>query len=182
MDEKKVVSRNVVVGVGALCAVLLFALGYSVVNYSSVLRDKESLIASLNAQIVDLGGVPSQVPGISDKDAQIAALLNQLAEKSAELEGLSAPKLVAVDLKAEDNRLNLNTPYVHVYGYVVNVGNDTAENCRIHVVLQQTGGVVAEDTYVTLGSLVGESFASVDTKIYYEGSEIVTASMNLEWS
>jgi hypothetical protein len=28
----------------------------------------------------------------------------------------------------------------------------------------------------------GESFVSVDTKVYYEGSEIVVASMVLEWT
>jgi hypothetical protein len=50
------------------------------------------------------------------------------------------------------------------------------------VVLQQSGGVVAKDTYVDLGSVGGESFVSVDTKVYYEGSEIVVASMVLEWT
>jgi hypothetical protein len=123
---------------------------------------------SLNAQIVDLGGQPSQTPSGSDKDAQIAAL--------------QAAKLISVNLKAEDNRSIVQTPYVHVYGYVVNVGNNTANDAKIHVVLQQSGGVVAKDTHINLGSVGGESVVSVNTKVYYEDSEIVTASMVLEWT
>jgi hypothetical protein len=175
MSEKKVVSRNVVIGVGALCVVLSIALAYSIVSYASMLRDKDSLIDSLNVQIVALGGQAGQAPSGSDKDAQIAALQN-------EINGLKAAKLISVNLKAEDNRSDSQTPFVHVYGYVVNVGNSTADDVRIHVVLQQSGGVVAKDTYVDLGSVGGESFVSVDTKVYYEGSEIVIASMVLEWT
>jgi hypothetical protein len=175
MSDKKVVSRNVAIGLGALCAILLVALVYSFVNYTTVLRDKDSLIASLNAQIVDLGGQPGQTPSGSDKDALIAALQD-------EINSLSAAKLVSVNLKAEDNRSVVETPFVHVYGYVVNFGNSTAGDARIHVVLQQSGGVVANDTYIDLGSVGGESVVSVDTKVYYEGSEITLASMVLEWT
>jgi hypothetical protein len=168
MSDKKVVSRNVVIGVGALCVVLSIALAYSVVSYVLMLRDKDSLIDSLNAQIVDLGGQPGQTPSESDKDAQIAAL--------------QAAKLISVNLKAEDNRSIVETPFVHVYGYVVNVGNSTADDAKVHVVLQQSGGVIAKDTYIDLGAISGESFVSVDTKVYYEGSEIVIASLVLEWT
>jgi len=175
MSDKKVVSRNVVIGVGALCVVLSIALAYSVVSYALMLRDKDSLIDSLNAQIADLGGQPSQTPSESDKDAQIAALQD-------EIDSLRAAKLVSVNLKAEDNRSIVETPYVHVYGYVVNVGNNTADDAKVHVVLQQSGGVVANDTYADLGSVGGESVVSVDTKVYYEGSEIVIASLVLEWT
>jgi hypothetical protein len=172
MSGKKVVSRNVVIGVGALCVVLSIALAYSVVSYALMLRDKDSLIDSLNAQIVALGGQPQ---GGGDKDALIAALQD-------EVDSLRAAKLISVDLKAEDNRSVVETPFVHVYGYVVNVGNSTADDAKIHVVLQQSGGVVANDTNVDLGSVDGKSFVSVDAKVYYEGSEILTASMVLEWT
>ena len=182
MSEKKVVSRNVAVGVGVLCVVLVVAFVFSVVSYALMLKDKDSLISSLNAQIVALGGDPSQSPGVSDKDALIAALLDQLAEKNAEINSLKVAKLVSVNLRAEDSRASGQAPYVHVSGYVVNVGNSTAEDAKIHVVLQQSGGVVAKDTYVNLGSVDGEAVVNVDTKVYYEGSEIVIASMFLEWT
>jgi hypothetical protein len=95
---------------------------------------------------------------------------------------LQAAKLISVNLKAEDNRSIVQTPYVHVYGYVVNVGNNTANDAKIHVVLQQSGGVVAKDAYIDLGSVGGESVVSVDTKASYEGSEIALASLDLEWT
>lgn len=182
MSEKKVVGRSVVIGVVALCVVLLIALSFVVVSYTLLLRDKDSLIASLNVQIVALGGDPSQSQGVSDKDAQIAALLDQLAQKNVEINSLMAAKLVSVNLQAEDSRASVQAPYVNVSGYVVNVGNSTADDAKIHVVLQQSGGVVAKDTYVNLGSVDGEAVVSVDTKVYYEGSEIVLASLVLEWT
>jgi len=172
MSDKKAVSRNVVIGVGALCVVLSIALAYSVVSYALMLRDKDSLIDSLNAQIVDLGGQPGLIADLQD----------QLAKKNAEIDSLKTAKLVSVNLKAEDNRSIVQAPFVHVYGYVVNVGNSTAADAKIHVVLQQSGGVVANETYVDLGSVGGGSVVSVDTKVYYEGSEIVIASMVLEWT
>jgi hypothetical protein len=175
MSGKKVVSRNVVMVVGALCVVLSIALVYSLFSYALMLRDKDSLIDSLNAQIADLGGQAGQTPSESDKDALIAALQDEVAS-------LSAAKLVSVNLKAEDNRSVVQTPFVHVYGYVVNFGNNTANDAKIHVVLQQSGGVVANDTYINLGSVGGESVVSVDTKVYYEGIEIALASLVLEWT
>jgi hypothetical protein len=175
MVEKKVVSRSVLIVVGVLCVVLSVALFFSLVSYALMLRDKDSQIDSLNAQIVALGGNVSQSQGQSDKDALIAALQDEVAI-------LSAAKLVSVSLKAEDNRSVVQTPFVHVYGYAVNFGNNTANDAKIHVVLQQSGGVVANDTYVNLGSIGGESVVSVDTKVYYEGSAIVLASLVLEWT
>jgi hypothetical protein len=175
MVEKKVVSRSVLIVVGVLCVVLSVALFFSLVSYALMLRDKDSQIDSLNAQIVALGGNASQSQGQSDKDALIAALQDEVAS-------LSAAKLVSVNLKAEDNRSSVQTPFAHVYGYVVNFGNNTANDARVHVVLQQSGGVVANDSYINLGSVGGESVVSVDTKVYYEGSEISTASLVLEWT
>lgn len=182
MSEKRVVSRNVLALVGVLCVVLFVGLIYLAVSYTSMSRDKDMLIDSLTAQVVALGGNPNQPQNVSDKDALIAALQNELALKNSEINSLKAAKLVSVNLKAEDNRSNAQTPCVHVYGYVVNFGNSTAENSKIHVVLQQSGGVVAKDTYVDLGSVNGESVVSVDTRVYYEGSAIVTASLVLEWT
>jgi hypothetical protein len=182
MSGKRVVSRNVALGAAGLCVVLLCALIFSVAYFALALRDKDALIASLNSEIVALGGDPSQSQGGSDKDALIAALQDELVRLNGEISGLCAAKLVSVGLKAEDNRPNSQSPYVLVSGYVVNFGNSTANDAKIHVVLQQSGGVVAKDTYINLGSIAGESFATVDMKVYYEGSAITFASMNLEWT
>lgn len=174
--------RNAVIGVGVLCAVLMVALAYSVFTYTAMLQDKDATIASLRGQ-------SSQTPDTSDKDAiiadqqnQINNLQGQISSLNSQIDGLKSAKLISVSLKADDSRPFLQTPRVHVYGYVVNVGTNTANNAKIHVVLHQSGGVIAEDTYIELDSIGGESSRSVDTNVFYEGSEITSKTITLEWT
>lgn len=167
--------RNTVIGVGVLCAILLVALAYSVITYTAMLQDKDATIASLRGQ-------SSTSPNTSDKDAIIADQQNQINSLQGQVDSLKSAKLISVNLNADDSRPFLQTPRVHVYGYVVNVGTNTANNARIHVVLYQSGGVIAEDTYIDLGSIGGESSKSVDTNVFYEGSEITSKTITLEWT
>jgi hypothetical protein len=51
MSQKKVVSRNIAVGTGALCVVLMIGLVGVTVEYASMLNDKNSQISDLNSQI-----------------------------------------------------------------------------------------------------------------------------------
>jgi len=97
-----------------------------------------------------------------------------------QIDSLKAPKLIGVYLKASDSRPFLQTPYLHVYGYICNVGTNPAYNSKIHVVAYQSGGVVAIDTYITLGTIYGESWTSVDSKVYYSGSELTSHTLTLE--
>jgi hypothetical protein len=48
--------------------------------------------------------------------------------------------------------------------------------------MYQSGGVVAEDTYVSLGTINGESWTFVDSNIYYDGSALVDWTLTLEWT
>lgn len=92
------------------------------------------------------------------------------------------PKLIKVGLEAYDNRSWLGAPYLHIHGYICNVGTYTALNSTIHVVALQSEGVVAIDTYIDLGEIEGESWRKVDSKIYYGGSELVNWTLTLEWT
>jgi len=94
---------------------------------------------------------------------------------------LKAPKLSVLSVYSGDVRPWLGTPYLHVYGEVWNVGSDTAYNCRLHVILYQ-GSVVAEDTYVNLGTISGENKKSVDANIYYNGDALTSWSITPEWT
>lgn len=188
MSGKKPLN-SVAIGVGVLCAVLLIALAYSVMNYTSMLQDKDRTIASLSGQ-------NTNVPNTSDKDAIIRQKDAELSQKNAEIDrlngiirqkdadinSLKAPKLISVNLKSDDTRPWLSTPYVHVYGYVINVGTNTANNAKVHVVLYQSGNVIAKDTYITLGSVSGESYTSADANVFYEGSAITSKTLTLEWT
>jgi hypothetical protein len=102
-----------------------------------------------------------------------------------ERDALKAPKLIKVNLGAEDVRHVYPWDpenHLHIYGEICNVGNGTSYNSKLHVVMYQSGGVVAKDTYVSLGTISGESWRSVDSNIYYEGSALVDWTLTLEWT
>ena len=100
----------------------------------------------------------------------------------SQVNNLTAPKLIGVDLGGVDTRPLSGRPYLHVSGYVCNVGTNTANNSKIHAILYQSGEVVAEDTYITLGIINGESWIDVDSNIYYNGLPLTGYNITLEWT
>jgi hypothetical protein len=82
-------------------------------------------------------------------------------------------KLIQVNLKAEDNRPFLQQSYLHVYGYVCNVGGDTAYNAVLYVEAW-IGAVLAFNTTISLGTINGESYTSVDSQVAYSGNALTT--------
>jgi chaperonin cofactor prefoldin len=211
MSEKKPINK-VAIGVGVLCVVLLIAMFAIYLNYNSMLRDKDEQIASLNTQIASLGGNPNPNTSteVSDLQAQIASLQNQvndlqsqLSQKNADinslnsqitslnsqisslnsqLDSLKGANVVKVNLQADDSRPFLGTPNLHVYGELCNVGTETAYNVKLHVVAYQSGGVVAIDTYIVVGSINGESWTSVDGAPTYGGDSLTSWSITPEWT
>jgi len=97
----------------------------------------------------------------------------------SERDSLKASKLVT-RLDVSDQRPWFQTPYFHISGEVWNVGTNMAYNCKLHIIIYQ-GAVVAEDTYINLGAINGETYTSVDSKVYYEGSEITGWDIIPEW-
>jgi TolA-binding protein len=148
----------------------------NITYYKSQIDSKNSEIANLQNQISNLN---SQINSLK---AQIANLQNQIVDLQNQINSLKAPKLIKVDLRAEDNRPWLQTPYLHVYGYVCNVGTNTAYNSKIHVIAYQSGGVVAINTDIILGTIYGESWKSVDANLYYQGNALTGWTLTLEWT
>jgi len=99
----------------------------------------------------------------------------------AEYNALAAPKLIKVNLRAEDTRF-FGTPYLRVYGEVCNVGTKTAYSCRLRVVAYQSGGVLSINTYIELGTIEGESWVHVDSNVYYGGTALTSWQVTPEWS
>ena len=95
-------------------------------------------------------------------DAQIANLQGQINT-------LKAPDLIKLNLEETDVRFG--TPYLYVRSIVVNVGSDTANDCKLHVILYQ-GSVVANETDIILGSIPGRNWVAVDEKVSYTGSSL----------
>jgi len=61
MGERKMIGRNVVIGLGIICIILAIVLGGVIVNYTSVVNGKDNIIATNNAQIETLTNEKSQL-------------------------------------------------------------------------------------------------------------------------
>jgi len=183
MSEKKMIGRNVAIALGIMCVILAVGLVGAITNYTSIINNKDTIhqdyvsthsntnseFNSLNSSYYDYMGTHSHT------DSEYDAL-------QSNYDSVIAPKLIKVHLISDDNRPWFATPYLHVYGYVCNVGTYIAYSSKIHVVAYQSGGVVAIDTYITLGTIYGESWTSVDSNIYYSGSALTSWSLTLEWA
>ena len=113
-------------------------------------------------------------------EGQIADLQNQISALQNKINRLTASRLIT-RLGSTDQRPYPTTTYVHIIGSVWNVGTTPAYNCTLHVILYRGHTYVVEDTYIRLGTIKGEAFADVDTKIHYEGSELTSWSITPEW-
>jgi hypothetical protein len=183
MSEKKVVRRSVAIALGIICIILIAGLGGAMAYYTMIVNDKNTTYDSyasnhtqtnsefntLNSSYYDYMGTHSHT------DSEYDAL-------QSNYDSVIAPKLIKVHLMSDDNRPWLGTPYLHVYGYVCNVGTNIAYSSKIHVVAYQGGGVVAIDTYITLGTIYGESWTSVDTNVYYSGSALTSWTITPQWT
>lgn len=108
------------------------------------------------------------------------SLLAQIADLEDQIANLQAAKLVKVDVRWTDNRPVIGIPYVHLWGYIVNVGTNTAYNCTLRVVLYQ-GPVPVVDTYIILGTIAHESWKWVSENIYYSGEPLTSVSVTPIW-
>jgi hypothetical protein len=89
----------------------------------------------------------------------------------AVLRSYYSPSLIGV-LNTEDERYSFAPPSLHIYGYVANVGADTASNVLLYVEGFQDE-ILAFNTTVSLGAVYGRSFSNyVDSRIAYVGGNL----------
>jgi hypothetical protein len=200
MSERKVVSRSIAIALVIVCVILAAAIAAVIANYTTIINDKDSTLSSKDSQIQTLtnqknqlesfvqGNVTYYTSQITSLQSQIQTLTNekgqlqnQISSLNSQITSLQVPKLMGI-IYADDNRPFLQTPYLHVYGYVYNVGVYTAYNSKVHVVLRQSGGVIAKDTSIVIGIIFGEEWAKIDSNIYYDGSALINWSITLEWT
>ena len=136
--------------------------------------ERDNLEDQVNSLITERESLKQQIKDlVNERDplkSQIVSLQNQITDLEDEVNRLKSPKLVTT-LSVTDQRPWFQTPYLQISGEVWNVGSDTAYGCRLHVILYQ-GSAIAEDTYISLGTINGESYRNVDSKIFYAGSEL----------
>ncbi len=81
-----------------------------------------------------------------------------------------------------DNRSNTNAPFLHITGYVVNVGNAKANNCTVNVNGVQDGNTTALDTSATITSLDAGAYETIDLQFPYTGQPLVAYTSCLAWT
>jgi hypothetical protein len=113
-----------------------------------------------------------QSNSLKDKDNQIASLQGSSG----------APKLVSIGLNYTDDRSDPNAPFLHITGFVVNVGNTKANNCTIQVNAVQNGNVTALDTAKTITSLDAGAYETIDLQFPYTGEALTAYTSNLSWT
>jgi len=157
---------------GAVCVILLLAIAGVIMNYNSIISEKERAYDNY---------VAAHGHTNSDYDALNASYRNYVATHSynnseyADLYNgyvaLKVPRLIRA-WNVEDKRPVNGTFYLFLHGYACNVGTDTAFNCRLHVSAWQSA-VVAIDAYVDLGAIAGESRSThVNSSFAYVGSNL----------
>ena len=113
-----------------------------------------------------------------NQSKQIASLKSQIDQ----LEQLIAPKLVSVGFQYTDNRSDSNSPFLHVSGYVVNVGSAEANNCTIYVTGIESGNITVLNSSALIPSLGAGASEAIDFQFPYYGQALVAYTSYLSWT
>jgi hypothetical protein len=169
---KRAEGRNVATALGIACIILVAGVGGVIAYYTMQINNKDSTVKSLQTNLQDAEN--NYTNYVNDHHYTDEQYTQAIANKPA--------KLIAVDLKSDDSRPSLGTPYLHVYGYLCNVGSVAATNVKIHVVGYQSSGVVAINTDIVLGSIAAEAWIKVDDSPTYGGSALTSWAIMPTWS
>ncbi|MFZ7138635.1 MAG: hypothetical protein ACOWW1_09500 [archaeon] len=139
-------------------------------------NEKSQLQTSIDTKTAEIEDLQNEV---SSKDSKIAELNEQITN-------LREANLMNVGIGASDHTEG-EPPYLHVYGYVCNIGEDTAYNAKIHVTANHINGERAIDTYITIGQLPSMSQGStykLEQFITYNGISLDVNSLSVtpEWT
>jgi cell division protein FtsL len=111
---------------------------------------------------------------VDELERQAANLQSEKASLQNQLSQAEAPKIVT-RLGVKDVRSSPAEGHpwsgrirLYVAGEVWNAGTEAVQNCRLHVTFHQ-GEVMANDTYIELGTIAIGSWKDVAANIYYEG-------------
>lgn len=156
MKPRKVVGRSIAIALGVICIVLVAGLVGAMVYYTDYVSNH------------------------SHTNSDYDNLNSEYGNLTSDYYAMRAPKLKEVDFGTTDQETAPHS--LIVTGYVVNVHENTAFNCRLHVIGYQSGGVIAIDTFIPLGTIDGESSTQVQSIVHYTGSPITNSTLTLDWN
>jgi len=179
MKPKKVVGRSVAIALGIACIILIAGVGGVMAFYTMQVN---SLKVNHTYTDDQYNAMQSNYQAAENNYTNYLNDHHYTDEQYTQAIASKPAKLVEVDLKSDDSRPFLGTDSLHVYGYLCNVGGLTANNVKIHVVAYQSGGVVAINTDIVLGSVAGEAWIKVDGSPTYSGSSLTSWTISETWS
>jgi predicted PurR-regulated permease PerM len=190
MSEKKVVSRNVAIGIGVICIVLVVALVVIIFDYELTLNNKDSTITSLSEQVDSLNSqIESYNSMIASLNSQISSLQNQSSSLSSQNTNLQnqvdSLNSQITELNSQINTLNatVNTQTIVITEMLLRLDNkyNTTNTDGIYILNYSItyGQVGLSQTYtadITLYNAL--STATVTIKLYGSDSKLFTYEMS----
>ena len=110
----------------------------------------------------------------------MAYYISSHSHTNADYDAMRTPQLMGVGLGVTRNFVP-ELVYLNVHGYLVNIHMNSAFNCKLHVVAYLTDQVVPFDTYIDLGTIVGESSIKVDSNFNASGN-LTTYTLTPQWA
>jgi len=124
MSEKKMIGRNVAIVLGIVAIILLIGLVGAIVNYTSIINEKDATISSLNSQI-----------------QQLQAQLSNLNASYIWLKQHSFTYyVVGNDINISNVGIYRGWFYTIVNGTVTNIGNKPVKELYIYAILVDPDG------------------------------------------
>jgi hypothetical protein len=176
VKPRKVVGRSVAIALGIVCILLIAGLGAVLTYYTMRLNERANYAIQLETWLQEAKDQKSTLQN------QMNDYVSSHSYTNSQYSSLMAPKLLRLNPVETDQRPWFSTPYLQIQGIVVNVGSNAAYSCRLHVVAYQSGGVVAIDTYIDMGNINGESYVTVNTSVYYQGSSLTSWAITPQWT
>jgi hypothetical protein len=184
---KRVIGRSAAIALGIIYILLIASLGGAIVYYMIAIDNRENEINSQKARINQL-------------ESNLTNLQNQVSN-------FITPRLIPINLTAHDlsggslitsepipmgsgspptfvNSSNISSSIVYiswlnVNGFLLNIGNNTAYNCLIHVVAFSNDSSLAIDTNIELGAIPSYSWVHVDESLPYNS---LRPEMLINWT
>jgi hypothetical protein len=201
---KKMVGRSVAIALGIACIILIAGIGGAMAYYTMAINKKNSTVTQLNQQMTNKD---SQISSLNSQVAQLQEWLdgnkteydsyvNSHSHTNSEYDSnlanyfvLRAPHLVS-DLSLNDipgtGWPYYNSPYIHIWGDIVNIGADTAVNSSLFVELKDASGNLILNKTLSLGDFAYGSFVWVDKTFDYNGGaaaeHIYSQPYGIDWT
>ncbi len=183
-------SRLILMVAGALIVVLLISNVWVYMTLQTQTSQLQSVQDELQSVQDELHSVQGQLSSLNATYMSLNATYNAYvathsytdAEYSAledELYAYKASKLNLLNLQSSDE-WSVDAPYLRVFGEVWNVGSDIAYDCRLHVTAYQDA-VKAIDSWIGLGTILGENRKSLDVDIAYLGEPLTAWNITAHW-